>query len=110
MDELKWMTEISKEFGRKHLPNFTNGIIDIVIGKINTTAEEKVAEVARVLKDMHVVLKDEAFPWDTTDAKKAPLPEEAPKENSHLDCTIDVGKVEDLMKPWTLDEIMRNEG
>lgn len=97
MNELKWMTEIAKEFGRTHLHAFTTGIIGVVIGEIGTTAEEKVVEVVRILRDMRVVFDDEAYPWDVTDAKKDSSPQGAPKENFHLDCTIDLSRVKSLI-------------
>jgi len=41
--------------------------------------------------------------------KKPSAPTESHQENSHLDCTIDVSKVESLMDPAYLREVLRNE-
>ena len=40
-------------------------------------------------------------------AKKPLLQTEAVEENTHLDCTIDMSKVESLI--WTPEQILRNE-
>lgn len=76
------------------------GVIGEIMGEIHTSAFRKVIKIARTLRDLELA-------WNI---KKDSSPQGAPKENSHFDCTIDVAKVESLLEPWTLEEILRREG
>jgi len=63
------------------------GIIGVIVGEIHSTAEEKVVEIARNLKDMNQAL----------DAKKASASTEAQGEILHPKCSIDLSKIESLV-------------
>ena len=76
------------------------GDIEEIMGELHTTTSSKIIEIAITLRDLNQA-------WNM---KKAPASTEAEKEISHLDCNIDISKVESLMKPWTLEEILRQEG
>jgi len=65
------------------------GDIEEIMGELHTTAPSKVIEVAQTLRDLNQA-------WN---AKEPLLQTEAPREISHLDCTIDMSKVESLMQP-----------
>lgn len=71
------------------------GEIEAIMGDLSTSANEKVIEIARALDGLNKA-------WN---AKKDSSPQGAPKENSHLDCTIDLSKVESLLEPWTREQL-----
>ena len=60
-----------------------NERIEEIMGDLSTTAKQKVMEISIELYELN--------------AKKALLLTEPPKENSHLDCTINLEKAESLL-------------
>jgi len=75
------------------------GIIGVIVGEIHSTAEEKVVEIARTMKDMNQVL----------DAKKASASTEAQGEIYHLNCIIDPEKVESFKRQWNSIDVSKVE-
>ena len=63
------------------------GIIGVIVGEIHSTAEEKVAEIPRTLKDINQVLN----------VKKGSALTEAQGEITHLNCIINPEKIESLV-------------
>ena len=92
----KEMIDNAKRYGRKYLDTHAIGVITVIMGDLSTSAKEKVVEVNRTLRDLDIVKRDESLPWDT-DAKKTPTAMEVPQEIYHLDCTIDLSRVESLL-------------
>ena len=76
------------------------GIIGVIVGEIHSTAEEKVVEIARTMKDMNQAL----------DAKKASALTEAPREISQVNCTIDHSRIAPLVDKAWAEEVLRKEG
>lgn len=75
------------------------GIIGVIVGEIHSTAEEKVVEIARTMKDMNQAL----------DAKKGSALTEAQGEIYHLNCIIDPEKVESFKRQWSSIDISKVE-
>jgi len=86
MNRTKWMIDSVKSNGKQSLHAFTIGIITEIVGEIHTTADAKVIEIYRTLRDLELV-------WN---AKEPLLQTEAPKEISHVYSIIDVAKSEPL--------------
>jgi len=63
------------------------GRIEIVMGEIDTYAEEKVISIARILKELNQA-------WNM---KKDSSPQGAPKETIQPKCNIDLARVESLV-------------
>lgn len=110
MDRKNWMIEVAKDCGRKYLNDLTIGIIREIVKEPHTPAEEKLAEIERTLKDLDEIYHDKSLPYDCTDVKKAPAVTEAVEEINHPKCTINVAKVESLLEPWWLEQIIRDGG
>ena len=110
MNRKKWLIDVAQTDGRKYLHGYCIGVIDAIIESSNTSSKNKVIEIARTLKDLRQVFSNEFLPWDVTDVKKTPLPEEAPKEICHPDCIVNVTKVQSLLEPWYLEQILREKG
>ena len=70
--------------------------IESTMGEIHTTAALKVDRIARALIGLE-------HAWN---AKKPLLQTEAPREILHPDCIINVTKVESLLEPWYLEQIL----
>ena len=85
--------------GKSSLHAYTIGVITAIIADKSYTADEKVSAVSAALEAKTEAWDDESLPYDYTDAKKAPLPEEAPQEISHPDCVINVTKAQSLLEP-----------
>ena len=107
MNRKKWLIEVAQTSGRKFLHGYCIGVIDAIIESSNTSSKNKVIEIARTLKDLKQVFSNEFLPWDTADAKKAPLLEEATEEITQVDCMINVTKAQSLLEPWYLEQILR---
>ena len=74
-------------------------LVEEIMGELHTTINAKYFEILQALID-----KNQA--WNI---KRPSAPTESPREINQLHSTIDVSKVEDLMKPWTIEEILRRE-
>ena len=109
MNRKKWLIEVAQTSGRKFLHGYCIGVIDAIIESSNTSSKNKVIEIARTLKDLRLVFNNEFLPWDVTDAKMTSAVTEAPKEINHPDCTINVAKVESLLEPWHVKQILREK-
>jgi len=72
---------------KEQMNSLVIGEMEIIVGDLSTSANVKVLEIARSLNRLNKA-------WD---AKKALLPAEPPREISHLDCTINLEKVEPLL-------------
>jgi DNA modification methylase len=79
-----------------------------IINYVNV--DEELNDISLALEGMHEAWDDKSLPWDYAGVKKAPLPEESPKKNSHLDCTIDLVRVESFLDPRYLEQILRDGG
>jgi len=110
LDRKLWMIDVAKASGRRNMHICMFGIISEIIRSANNTPNQKVIEVARTLSDLDQVFHDESLPWDQTDIRKAPAPTEAEKEISQPKHTMNVTKAESSLKPWTVEQIMRQEG
>ena len=100
MNRTQWMIEVANDTGRKHLLPFCEGITRQLMADSSTSQAEKDLEIARTLRDMLPVLNDESLPWDLTeptDEEKPSAPTESPVEIIHLDCTINISKIEPLL-------------
>ena len=107
MNRKKWLIDVAQTDGRKSLHGYCIGVIDAIIENTNTSAKNKVIEIARTLKDLRQVFSNEFLPWDVTDVKKAPAETEAVEEINHPDCIVNVTKVQSLLEPWYLEQISR---
>ena len=110
MERKPWMVEVAKDCGRKYLNDLTIGIIREIVKESNTPTAVKLAEIERTLKDLDEIYHDKSFSYDVTDVKKAPALTEAVKKINHLDCTVNVTKVQSLLEPWYLEQILRDGG
>lgn len=84
MNRTNWFNDLKT---KAEMNSCAIGIIGVIVGEIHTTANCKVIEIASTLKDL-----EEA--WNT---RKPSAPTESPQENSHLDCTMDLEKVESFV-------------
>lgn len=102
----KLMIDLAKSSGRSDLYPYAIGIIGEIVKGTHTAPRVKVNEIVRVLKDMNEVRNDESLPWDYTDAKKAPAQTEAKEETLHPDYMLNVTKVQSLLEPWYVEQIL----
>jgi len=84
MNRTKWFIDLET---KEQMNSAAIGIIEVIIGDLNTTLSSKANETACVLRDLN-------HAWNM---KKTSAPTEVPKEISHLDCNIDLKKVESLL-------------
>ena len=110
MDNKPWMIESAKDHGRKYLDELAIGIIGEIACDHRTSAVMRLVEIEQTLVAKDEVYHDLSLPWDVTNAKKAPLPEEAPKEILHPDCIVNVTKAQSFLEPWCLERILREKG
>jgi len=96
--------------GKSSLHAYTIGVITAIIADKSYTADEKVSAVSAALGAINEVWDDKSLPYDYADVKKAPLPEEVPKEILHPDCIVNVTKVQSFLEPWYLERILRDGG
>jgi hypothetical protein len=80
LNRKKWLIEVAQTDGRKYLHGYCIGVIDAIIENTNTSAKNKVIEIARTLKDLRQVFNNEFLPWDVTDAKRTSAVTEAEGE------------------------------
>ena len=97
MDQTNWFNDLKT---KADMNSCAIGIIRVITEERNTAASAKLIEIASTLKDL-----EEA--WN---AKKAPALTEGPKKINHLDCTVNVTKVQSLLEPWYLERILRDGG
>ena len=76
------------------------GEIESIMGDLSTNADSKVLEVARALDCLNKA-------WD---AKKALLQAEPEEKILHPQCIVNVTKVQSLLEPWYLEQIIREKG
>ena len=93
MDRTSWFNDLET---KADMNSYAIGIIGEIMGEIHTTANRKVIEIAWILRDLEKA-------WDV---KKAPTSIEAPEEIYHPKHTINVTKVESLLDPWYLEQII----
>ena len=97
MNQTNWFNDLET---KADMNSCAIGIIREIMGGTHTMAYRKLFEIARTLEAL-----EEA--WN---AKKAPTSIEAPKEITHPDCIINVTKVQSLLEPWYLEQILRDGG
>lgn len=85
------------------------GIIKAILCSDRNDPAKQVEEAHNALASLDAVFEDESLPWEVVDAKKPSAPTESPKEISHLDCTINLSKVEPLVDRAWAEEVLRNE-
>jgi len=108
-DRRPWFADAKKCGGIPRMHSIAIGVISAIMNDRCRTSDEKVSETLGTLSNMNETFNDKSIPDGSLDAKKAPALTEARKENTHLDCTIDLSKVESLIEPRMQEEIMRNE-
>ena len=108
-DRKPWFVNSKKHGGIRHMHALAIGVTSAIMNDRGRTSDEKVSETLGTLSNMNGTFNDKSIPDGSLDAKKAPALTEARKENTHLDCTIDLSKVESLIEPRMQEEIMRNE-
>lgn len=99
--------EFAKQDGRRNIPHLFEAAVTDIMANLSTTSEAKVVEIARQMMYKDRVKGDDSLPMD---AKKDSSPQGAPEEKFiHHKCNIDIRKVEDLLDPEYLKQILRNE-
>ena len=93
MNQQHWIV-FAKDDGRRKLHNLFEAEVREIMGDISTSAQTKVVEIARQLMYMDRVKMDDSL---SMDAEKPPAETEGAKEINHLDCTMDVAKIESLV-------------
>ena len=93
MNQQHWIV-FAKDDGIKNLACLFEAEIREIMGDISTSAQTKVVEIARQLMYMDRVKMDDSL---SMDAEKPPAETEGPRKINHLDCTIDLEKVEPLL-------------
>ena len=106
MNYKEMMINQAKAQGRISLHPFAFGVIASILNNGNSNADEKLNNVFLVREGMYEAWDDRSLPWDVTDTKKAPLPEEAPQELCHSDCIINITKAQSLLEPWYVEQIL----
>ena len=110
MDRKPWMVEVAKDCGRKYLNDLTIGIIREIVKEPHAPAEVKLAEIERTLKDLDEIYRDKSLPYDYTDVKKPSTAMESDGKINQPKCTINVTKVESLLEPWYVEQVLRDGG
>ncbi len=88
------LIELAETHGRKSLyPYIIGNIRSIVAGSYS--ADQKVLEINETLIVLDQVKDDNSLPWD---AKKTPVSAGAEKGKSHLNCIMDVSRIESLVE------------
>ena len=105
MDYKTMMIKQAKSQGRLSLHPYTIGVITSIV-ECNYAPVDKVNGISLALEGMNKAWNDKSLPRDYTDAKKVPLSEEAPKEISHPDCIVNVTKVQSLLEPWYVEQVL----
>ena len=108
MNYKEMMVNQAKSQGRISLHPFTIGVITTIISYGNPG--EKVSDISLALKGMYEAWDDKSLPHDYTDVKKPSTAMESDKEINHPKCTINVAKVESLLEPWYLEQVLREKG
>ncbi|MCO1599781.1 hypothetical protein [Desulfosporosinus nitroreducens] len=108
MDRKAWFIDFAKVAGRKNLNAYAIGVIKSILCCDCNDPAKQVAEIHNATESLVEVFNDESLPWDVMDVKKASAPTETVEEISHLDCTIDVSKVEPLVDLVWAEEIILN--
>lgn len=80
--------------------SYAIGIIGEIMGEERTMAYRKLFKIARTLEAL-----EEA--WN---AKNPLLLTEGTEEISHPKCTVNVTKVQSLLEPWYLEQILEEKG
>ncbi|MFZ3132850.1 MAG: hypothetical protein WA125_17530 [Desulfosporosinus sp.] len=94
-DRRSWFADLNS---KAEMNTLAIGIIEEIMGDKSTTVPQKVIEIAYTLRDLNRA-------WDI---KKTPAPTGANEENDHLDCSINVSKVESLVDRVWAEEVLRN--
>ena len=108
-DRKPWFAEQKKSGGLCHMNAFAIGVITSIVRDCSRTPDEKVLEIIGTLSDMNEVWDDESIPDGYLDTKKAPIAVEAPKETIQPQCIVNVTKVQSLLEPWYLEQILREK-
>ena len=96
MNRTNWFYDLET---KEQMNSCAIGIIGVIVGEGNTASSTKLIEIASTLRDLEEV-------WN---AKKAPAQTEAPKEICHPQCIVNVTKVQSLLDPWYLEQILREK-
>ena len=110
MNYKEMMINQAKSQGRISLHPYTIGVITAIIADKSYTADEKVSAVSLALEGMYEAWYDKSLPHDYTDVKKPSTAMESDKKINHLDCTVNVTKVQSLLEPWYLEQVLRDGG
>ena len=96
MNYKEMMVKQAKSQGKLSLHSYAIGVITSIV-ECSYNADEKVSDISLAIEGMDEAWDDKSLPWDYEDVKKA-LPQTEPtKEINHLDCTIDLAKVESFV-------------
>ena len=97
MNRTSWFNDLET---KADMNSLAIGIIVEIMGEEHTMAYRKLFKIARTLEAL-----EEA--WN---AKNPLLLTEGPEEIVHPKHTINVTKVESLLEPWYLEQILREKG
>ena len=97
MDRTNWFNDLET---KADMNSCAIGIIGEIMGGRHTHSREKVRQITITLRAL-----EEA--WN---AKKAPTAIEAPRETIQPQCIVNVTKVQSLLEPWYLEQILREKG
>jgi len=93
-DRISWFANLQT---KAEMNTLAIGIIEEIMGHKGTTIPQKVLEIACTLRDLNRA-------WG---AKEAPAPTGAKGKNDHLDCSINLDKVESLVDKTWAEEFLK---
>ena len=97
MDQTNWFYDLET---KEQMNSCAIGIIGEIMGEESTIAHRKLFKIARTLEAL-----EEA--WN---AKNPLLLTEGTEEICHPDCIVNVTKVQSLLEPWYVEQILREKG
>ena len=97
------MVDAAKRYGRENLLLYTVGAIKAIASDESFPLSEIIRDIKEVLSALDQVQQDESIPYKV---KKAPTSIEAEEEILHPDCIVNVTKVQSLLEPWYLEQIL----
>ena len=106
MNYKEMMINQAKSQGRISLHPYTIGVITSII-KCNYAPVDKVNGISLALEGMNEAWNDKSLPHDYTDVKKPSTAMESDKKINHPKCMLNVTKVQSLLEPWYLEQILR---
>ena len=97
LDRKNWFADLET---KADMNSLAIGVIEEIMGERYAASYAKVIEITRTLRAL-----EEA--WDS---KKPLLQTEAEEETVHPDCIVNVTKVQSLLDPWYVEQILREKG